>query len=396
MAIDIKEITREPCADCEGSSGSVMYAYSNTLHVYGPTKGPVKNGWETVTVITYGPIKSPPNLTYHQHIECTTTPITIDVSPYTIIGSWECSGPNTKYTLNNKNENGRYIYISPLNSCFQQERTPSSKCNTEGTILDRTQTAYAEIIDTHTMQFNIQHATDIIAIGNADLARVGDPDVARLYDTKFEYHVANISIYDTVRPGYSDTANQAIRDGLDRWVDLNPHISFVPVNDRDRAELYVSMGGTGESRSFMGDTDTYGRVNDVGCLVTGYKRSESSGCEMTLYLENNNHDGTIDLMNPAMIEYVTVHEIGHLLGLPHHPSALHAMHNTLDTDVKWYDDEYGFIAPVLKPPNIRTMEAEESYKQVRDNWEQIRPSIGSTQNETKLVAIIITLLNLLG
>ena len=221
---------------------------------------------------------------------------------------------------------------------------------------------------------------------------VDEIDLTRVGDATYEYTVTDTSIYNSVHPGYSDIINQAIKDGLDKWADMNPHIRFMHINDNNNeADFHISMGGTGESSSFSDNTDTYGRVNDVGCLVEA-----DAGCELKLYVENNNHDGTVDLMNSAMIEYVTAHETGHLLGLPHHPSALHVMHNTYDTDVDWYNDEYGFTAPALKAPVIRTLEAEGSYTQLRDVWEQIYPSVGATENEVKLGTIIIGLLNLLG
>lgn len=319
---------------------------------------------------------------YYRDWKCSVGPNEYTISTHDSC-TWECDGDQYIDAERSERTSGR-------SDCGFDIAIPSGETTDVTVCFHTTQAAEYTSLGIQITTYEGVHVmldgtecTSRSCIGNIDLARVGD--------TTFEYHITDTSIYDTVRPGYSDTISQAIQDGLDRWVDMNPHISFVQVHDQDMADFRISMGGTGESRSFAGNTDTYGRVNDIGCLVEA-----DTDCSMKLYVENNNHDGTVDLMNPAMIEYVTVHEIGHLLGLPHHPSALHAMHNTLDTDVEWYDDEYGFTAPGLKPPIIRTLESEESYKQILDSWEQIHHSIGSTENEVRLGAIITVLLNLLG
>ena len=415
--IGIKEITRELCADCG------------------------HGGYETLTMIV-----SVQNmrgdrifldesyfyLQYDQYdVECTATAGVVDNRHYDpdkqsdddvysqryfyYVDYHTCTGPSISYVMDYDYEpnsavvNCGYGSDSKPPAChhadslYKGKRTESSGHPDCG--LDMALPG-GETKDV-TVCFNIRHAAELITLGlkgagyviledGNECSRndcIGNIDLARVGDTTFEYHIADTSIYDTVRPGYSDTISQAIRDGLDRWEDSNPHVSFVRVDDRDMADFRISMGGTGESVSFGGATDTYGRVNDIGCLVEA-----DTDCTMKLYVENNNHDGTIDLMNPAMIEYVTVHEVGHLLGLPHHPSALHAMHSTVHTDVDWYDDEYGFTAPALKAPVIRTLEAEGSLEKLHERYQQMYARINNqaTDNEYELADIIVGLLKLFG
>lgn len=215
-------------------------------------------------------------------------------------------------------------------------------------------------------------------------------------DGVYEYTIADASIYNSVYSGYDQVVNDAVANALGLWSDANPHISFELVDNRNDADFDILMGGTGEAvhRVFGGVVDRYGSVNDVGCLV-----EHDIDCNLTLFVENRNRDGTIELLSPQMLEYVTVHEVGHLLGLPHHPSALHSMHSPLDAVVDWYDSgEYGFVAPPLMVPAIQTMTAAGQYGELVAAYDALfeRLSGSASESEIELSRIIVALFELLG
>lgn len=170
-------------------------------------------------------------------------------------------------------------------------------------------------------------------------------------DGQFTYFVENAEAYDNHQPGYSDTLRDGVEAGFDAWERLNQSIRFVPTTDLGLADITVGMGGTGED--YEDKTDTFGRVNEVGCLV-----DMVYDCTITLFVENDYSGSGLTLMGPEMIEFVTAHEIGHLLGFPHHASALHLMYSPLDNTRSWYEDhEYMWTVPDIQQPDRPSGEA---------------------------------------
>ena len=215
-------------------------------------------------------------------------------------------------------------------------------------------------------------------------------------DGVYEYTIADASIYNNVYSGYDQVVNDSVMNALDLWSGANPHIRFELVDNKTDADFNVLFGGTGEAiyRIFGGVVDTYGSVNDIGCLV-----EHDIDCNLTLFVENRNRDGTVELLSPQMLEYVTAHEVGHLLGLPHHPSALQSMHSPLDAVVDWYDDgEYGFVTPSFTMPAIQTMAADGRYGELRAAYDVLFESLNgrASESEIELSRIIIELFELLG
>lgn len=178
----------------------------------------------------------------------------------------------------------------------------------------------------------------------------GSWDLGRVIvdDGIYEYTIADTSIYELEVPGFTAMLEETARNALKMWSDVNPGIEFVLVDDKEGADFNILMGGTGETKTlFGGISDKWGEVNDIGCLV-----EHDIDCTMTIYVENR-VGGDVVLFSQVLLGYTILHETGHLLGLPHHPSALHAMHSPLDTNVSWYDpDEYNFVAPAFRYPEI--------------------------------------------
>ena len=168
----------------------------------------------------------------------------------------------------------------------------------------------------------------------------------------YTYTITNADFYDQKFPSYKDTIELGVAAGLDDWSSINP-IGFERVDDPLAADFVITMGGTGENPGLMFNTDTYGRVSDVGCL-----RDRAYDCSITLFVENE-YRGSVDLFTEEMIRFVTAHEIGHTLGFKHHGSATHVMYSPLDNTKSWYDNEkYGLNPPDISRPQYSTMSAE--------------------------------------
>lgn len=181
--------------------------------------------------------------------------------------------------------------------------------------------------------------TSIPPRGSWDLDRV------IVDDGIYEYTIADTRIYEAEVPGFTDMLETTARNALKMWSDVNPGMEFVLIGDKEAADFNILMGGTGKTSRYGGVIDKFGSVNDIGCLI-----EHDMDCTMTIYVENR-RGGEITLLPQVLLGFAILHETGHLLGLPHHPSALHVMHSPLDADVEWYDpDEYDFVAPTFRYP----------------------------------------------
>ena len=166
----------------------------------------------------------------------------------------------------------------------------------------------------------------------------------RQYDGLHTYTIEGVDIYERHQSGYGELVKEAVKSGLDAWSNINTNMRFQYTNDPARAEFKVIMGGTGEE--YGSKTDTFGSVNEIGCL-----RNLNEVCTITMFLEDA-YTNRVNLMSSEMIEFVIAHEVGHLFGLPHHASALHLMYSPLDRHATWYEDsDYGLVVPDITNPN---------------------------------------------
>lgn len=212
-------------------------------------------------------------------------------------------------------------------------------------------------------------------------------------DRTYTYAITGATFYDRVYPGYGDIVDEAVTSGLNHWKDVNPDMSFQHVNNPADVDFVVVMGGTGDGPR----TDTFGSVNDIGCLV-----EHDTDCTIQLFVENA-YGTSIELFGHSMIEYVTAHEFGHLLGMPHHGSSLHLMYSETDTNRVWYEDsEYGLTAPYIAYPAVQTIQEEvhSNIAQLKSAYDDIVNKAGDDgptgSNWTQLQQIITTLFGLLG
>ena len=223
---------------------------------------------------------------------------------------------------------------------------PASITRIQSFVMSHPDAGVLQIVPFHPLTCESFENTDYCS-ANWDLAN------PKKFDGVYEYVVINPTAYDRFRPEYGRVMQDAIASGLQAWADNNPDISFVQVDHANNADFSVFMGGTGESYTYK--TDVFGSVSEAGCLL-----DLDDGCAMTLFVENRGSDGSVQLFDPKMIEFVTAHETGHLFGFPHHASALHVMHSPLDDTRTWYDDsEYGLVSPYLTQPSAS--EPENSY-----------------------------------
>ena len=223
---------------------------------------------------------------------------------------------------------------------------PASITRVQSFVLSHPDAGALQIVPLHPLTCESFENTDYCST-SWDLAN------PKKFDGVYEYAVINPTAYDRFRPEYGRVMQDAIASGLQAWADNNPSISFVQVDRADNADFSVFMGGTGES--YTHKTDVFGSVSEIGCLL-----DLDDGCAMTLFVENRGSDGSVQLFDPKMIEFVTAHEAGHLFGFPHHASALHVMHSPLDDTRTWYDDfEYDLVSPYITQPSAS--DSENSY-----------------------------------
>ena len=165
----------------------------------------------------------------------------------------------------------------------------------------------------------------------------------------YKYAITEVDFYDDY-PGYGDIIMEAAAAGLKHWSDLND-IRFQYVQNPELEDFIITMDGTGEGGGFLGRTDTYGMVNEIGCLA-----KSDQDCTITLFVEDYTGK-SLELHSFEAITFVVAHEMGHLFGFPHHGSSLHIMYSPMDSTRSWYDDrDYGLVTPhVLIPhdPTIR-------------------------------------------
>ena len=103
---------------------------------------------------------------------------------------------------------------------------------------------------------------------------------------------------------YQGIVAAGVKAGFDRWGDIND-ITFTYTDSKIKADITIQQqvgNGRGE----------YGNAK-VGCLF------ESTQCTIQLFTAwDKPFSNTENLLNKHAIEYVTAHEFGHLIGLPHH------------------------------------------------------------------------------
>ena len=100
---------------------------------------------------------------------------------------------------------------------------------------------------------------------------------------------------------------QAVRDGFDVWSDLNPHLSFVQVEDNPLIRV-----------NWIEYTPDHIGLACLDCLIYG--------ASMDVSLYDYNCRGERIHREPDYVRNIIAHELGHILGLEHHGNKTHLMY----------------------------------------------------------------------
>ena len=125
---------------------------------------------------------------------------------------------------------------------------------------------------------------------------------------------------------YWEDVKDAIREGIDEWVSLNPDLIFTPSHD-DRYDVIIEWIDSGRAWG-----------------VEYHDRSTGNRIGIDFNAPGPDAYGA-SLLNPDIIQYIMAHEIGHLLGMGHSSEAGHLMYGESNPRPDRVFNNMGYLVP---------------------------------------------------
>lgn len=174
--------------------------------------------------------------------------------------------------------------------------------------------------------------------------------------TIYRYAVSGASLaYETVYPGYTHVVDNAITSALSSWEKVNPGIGFVRVDHPADADFMIEVDDSGKWRVSEYE-HIAGFAQRVGCLPDGTKP-----CKMWVYVEGVGDGSYVRLAGHQILSDTVAHELGHLLGFPHHTERTHIMNVYGLPGDDYHDTQYGYVTPPRPSVDYWSIQEESFY-----------------------------------
>ena len=131
---------------------------------------------------------------------------------------------------------------------------------------------------------------------------------------------------------------EAIRGAISEWTILNPNLAFTPTHTDDSGNVIIEW------------------IDADYIWGAGYHDSRTDTKRIGIDFDTSEPDEYgASLMNPSLVQYVTTHELGHVLGLGHSSELGHLMYGTSDPKPDRVFDDKGYSVPRLAMPNYENV-----------------------------------------